>query len=42
MKRAQVTLPLTVEQSQMLAAALDIRLKSDYFPLDLQLDLEYD
>jgi hypothetical protein len=42
MKTAQVIFPLTLEQSQMLAAALDIRFKSDLLPLELQLRLEYE
>jgi hypothetical protein len=42
MKRVQVTLPLTPGQCEILAAAVDINFKSDYFPLELELGLEYE
>jgi hypothetical protein len=39
MKTARVTLPLTLEQCEILAAAVDIEFKSDYLPLELVLGL---
>jgi ATP-binding cassette subfamily B protein len=41
MEKVRVTLPLTRGQSEMLAAAVDITFRSDYFPLELNLGLEY-
>ena len=41
MEKVRVTLPLTRGQSEMLAAAVDISFRSDYFPLELNLGLEY-
>ncbi len=40
MKKVRVVLPLTLEQRQMLAGALDVQFKSDTFPLQLELGYE--
>jgi hypothetical protein len=42
MKKARVILPLTLEQRQLLARALNINFRSESFPLELELEFKYE
>jgi hypothetical protein len=42
MKKGRVVLPLALEQRQLLAGALNIKFKSETFPLELELEFKYE
>jgi hypothetical protein len=42
MNEGRVVLPLTLEQRELLAGALDITFRSETFPLELELEFNYE